>query len=85
MIESGISDHFITYCTRKTVRNQIGKHTKIKIRPMKNYNKESFIELLKGYDWDSVCRVRNNVNEAWEKFSIMFTQALDDIAPEKKN
>ena len=83
-MESGISDHFITYCTRKTLRGQIGKHNTVKIRPMKDYSKESFIDLLKGYDWDLVCQARDNVNEAWEIFSTMFTQALNDIAPEKE-
>ena len=83
MIESGISDHFITYCTRKIVRGQIGKHNTVKIRPMKDYSKESFIDLLNECDWDLVCQSRD-VNEAWEKFSTMFTQVLDDIAPEKE-
>ena len=84
VIESGISDHFITFCTRKILRGQIGKHNTIKIRPMKNYSKEIFVDLLKGYDWNLVCQVKDNVNEAWEKFSTMFTQVLDDIAPEKE-
>ena len=84
VIESGISDHFITFCTRKILRGQIGKHNTIKIRPMKNYSKEIFVDLLKGYDWNLVCQVKDDVNEAWEKFSTMFTQVLDDIAPEKE-
>ena len=83
VIESGISDHFITYCTRKIVRGQIGKHNTVKIRPMKDYSKESFIDLLNECDWDLVCQSRD-VNEAWVKFSTMFTQVLDDIAPEKE-
>ena len=50
---------------------------------MKDYSKESFIDLLNECDWDLVCQSRD-VNEAWEKFSTMFTQVLDDIAPEKE-
>ena len=38
-------------------------------------------DLLNECDWDLVCQSRD-VNEAWEKFSTMFTQVLDDIAPE---
>ena len=30
VIESGISDHFITFCTRKKIKDLVGKHTKIK-------------------------------------------------------
>ena len=50
---------------------------------MKDYSKERFIDLLNECDWDLVCQSRD-VNEAWEKFSKMFTQVLDDIAPEKE-
>ena len=83
VIESGISDHFITYCTRKIVRGQIGKHNTVKTRPMKDYSKESFIDLLNECNWELVYQSRD-VDEAWEKFSTMFTQVLDDIAPEKE-
>ena len=84
VLESGISDHFITYCTRKTLRGQIGKHSTVKIRPMKDYSKESFVELLESYNWDLVYQIRDNVDEAWEKFYTMFTQALNDTVPEKE-
>ena len=84
VLESGISDHFITYCTRKTLRGQIGKHNTVKIRPMKDYSKESFVELLESYNWDLVYQIRDNVDEAWEKFYTMFTQALNDTVPEKE-
>ena len=50
---------------------------------MKDYSKERFIDLLNECDWDLVCQSRD-VNEAWEKFNTMFTQVLDDIAPEKE-
>ena len=30
VIETGINDHFITYCTRKKFKDLIGKHTKVK-------------------------------------------------------
>ena len=83
VIESGISDHFITYCTRKIDRGQIGRHNTVKIRQMKDYSKESFIALLNECDWELVYQSRE-VNEACEKFSTMFTQVLDDIAPEKE-
>ncbi len=32
VIETGISDHFMTYCTRKHQRHRIGKHKTIKVR-----------------------------------------------------
>ena len=39
----GISDHFLTYCTRKISKCQINKHKYVKIRALKNYTKEDFI------------------------------------------
>ena len=54
VIETGISDHFITYCTRRKPKDIIGKHTTIKIRSMKNYTKESFVENLEEKDWNIV-------------------------------
>ena len=51
VIESGLSEHFITYCTRKTFKDTVGKHTKIKIRSMKHYTKYIFIENLKRKNW----------------------------------
>ena len=44
VIESGISDHFITYCNRKKFKNFVGKHTTLKIRSLKNYTKDTFVE-----------------------------------------
>ena len=43
VIEMGISDHIMTYCTRKITRGQIGKHNTVKIRSMKNSCKELLI------------------------------------------
>ena len=60
VIETGISDHFITYCTRRKPKDIIGKHTTIKIRSMKNYTKESFVENLEGKDWNIVKQERQD-------------------------
>ena len=32
VIKSGLSDHYITFCTRKIIRGQIGKHNTIRVR-----------------------------------------------------
>ena len=83
VIETGISDHFMVYCTRKITKGQIGKHNSVKLRSMKNYCKEIFIEKLQGIQWSVVLESRN-VNEAWESFKSIFTQTVDDVAPEKE-
>ena len=50
-ISIGLSDHFLTYCTRKISKVQINKHKYVKIRSLKNYKKEDFIFRLTGADW----------------------------------
>ena len=54
VIKSGISDHYITYCTRKVVRGQINMHNTVKVRFMKNYSKEKYNEILESLDWSLV-------------------------------
>ena len=41
VLDLGISDHCLTYCTRKILRNTINSHNTVKIRSLKNYNKET--------------------------------------------
>ena len=47
VIEIGVSDHFLTYCTRKITKVLYQKHNNVKIRSLKNYNKETFEQRLK--------------------------------------
>ena len=83
MIKSGLSDHYITFCTRKVVKEQIGKHNTIKIRSLKNYSNEELLSKLREVDWSIVTRC-NSVNDAWGKFKDIFTHILDLIAPQKE-
>ena len=54
VIPSGLSDHFIIYCTRKTVKSLLNKHHTTIIRSMKHYSKEMLTELLQTVDWSPV-------------------------------
>ena len=83
VIETGISDHFMIYCTRKVTRSQADKCNSIKIRSMKHYSKELLTEKLQCISWEPVLQC-TEVNEAWEKFRTIVTQVMDDIAPEKE-
>ena len=46
VISKGISDHDMIYCTRKHFKEKSGKHNSIKIRSMKKYSPELFLEEL---------------------------------------
>ena len=83
VIETGISDHFMIYCTRKISRGQIGKHNLVKIRSMKRYCKELLIEKLQSIEWLAILQ-STDINVAWESFKTIFTQVVDDVAPEKE-
>lgn len=50
-IEYGISDHFLTYCTRKVRRVTVRCHKTIKSRSMRGYNIDKIKDLIKGTDW----------------------------------
>ena len=82
VIESGISDHFIIFCTRKRIREYIGKHKSINIRSLKNYNEEIYRENLRHTDWTPVYSSYDS-NDTVEKFNTILTQIIDDNAPLK--
>ena len=83
VIKSGLSDHYITFCTRKIIRGQIGKHNNIKIRSLRKYSIEDFLDKLRKTDWSTVLECVD-VNEAWERFKIIFIKILDSVAPVKE-
>ena len=44
VIEMGLFDHELIYCTRKTSLLKLNEHFEISIRSMKNYSHEIFVE-----------------------------------------
>ena len=53
-ISIGLSDHFLTFMTRKVVKGQISKHNFVKIRSLKHYNKDNFNLQLSDMNWEGV-------------------------------
>ena len=80
----GISDHFIVYCTRKLSKSSFNKHNNVKIRSVKSYSKDVFIEKLTEAKWESLFFLALNINEAWSNFKDIFTNILDTVAPLKE-
>ena len=78
----GISDHMLTYCTRKVTRAYVNKHKTIQIRSSKKYSQEQFIHNLNETDWTDVL---NSVDAdlAWVRFKSILLSVLDKIAPFK--
>lgn len=82
-ISQHISDHFITYCTRKVQRKTSLSHKCIKIRSFKNYYAESFKEQLSRVYWSALLML-DCVDGAWNLFSQLFIQILNSMAPLKQ-
>jgi hypothetical protein len=83
VIHLGMSDHFMTFCTRKAAKVKFNSHNSIKIRSLKNYDIDSFRSLLANCDWSSVLN-SDTVDTAWQKFKEVFVNVLDRVAPKRE-
>ncbi|KAK3085363.1 hypothetical protein FSP39_002164 [Pinctada imbricata] len=83
VISIGLSDHFLTYCTRKSVKSFYNKHNNVKVRSMKNYDKDVFSQKLCEANWEK-CFIAEDVNDAWIVFKNIFSETLDAVAPIKE-
>ncbi len=83
VLNRGISDHVVVYCTRKLSKSSFNKHNNVKVRSVKSYNKDVFIEKLAEANWES-CFFASNINEALSNFKDIFTNILDTVAPLKE-
>ena len=83
VIEKGISDHEIIFCTRKHQKIKSGQHNSIKIRSMKKYTKELFLQKLNEIEFPDYS-VFQCVNEAYSDFITKLMGVIDNIAPIKE-
>ena len=83
VINIGLSDHFLTYCTRKVQRGSFNTHNSVRIRSMKNYSSENFLMELNKINWFQVTDIED-VNKAWALFHNLFIKVLNRVAPIKQ-
>jgi hypothetical protein len=76
----GVSDLFLTFCTRKSVKIPSKKHNIVKIRSLMNYSKEIFVYKLTSTNWDAIY-LANNVNTA---FKEILMEIMNHVAPIKE-
>ena len=62
-IPVGLSDNLLTYVTRKASRGVFNSHNTIRIRSLKNYSENDFLQQLANADW-SICFNVECVNSA---------------------
>ena len=82
-VEIGISDHLLTYCTRKITRTKFHDHKYIRIRSLKNYTQEKYIQTLKEINFPDYTKF-NSVNEAYDDLIAKLTEVIDKLAPIKE-
>ena len=79
VLSVGVSDHLITYCTRKVNRASVNMRNTFRMRCSKHYNKvHQFIQNLDDIDRSDV------INIAWGKFKSTLLSVLDKVAPYKE-
>ena len=81
ILDIGLSDYCLIYCTRKILKASLNSHNTVKIRSMENHNKGTFQLNLVNVDWSSVL-CSDNVIKAWENIKTM--TIVDNIAHVKE-
>ena len=83
VVNLGLSDHQMIYCTRKSTRAKNYDHKYIKIRSMKNYSRELFLNKLKLLKFPSFSEFID-INAAYSHFLQLISSVIDEIAPMKE-
>ena len=83
VLNLGLSDHQLIYCTRKCTRAKNHDHKYIKIRSMKNYSRELFLKKLKLLEFPKYSEFID-INAAYSHFLQLITSVIDKLAPLKE-
>ena len=84
IIDVGLSDHRLIFCTRKLIKQKkIGKHKMIKIRQMKNYTSELFLDELDKTNFPDYSQYED-VHRAYSHFSDKLSSVRERISPNKE-
>ena len=71
VIDLAISDHSLTYCSRRLIRPVFGHHRTITIRKMKKYSVDDFNFNLSQVDWSKIIECKE-INMALTNFKNAF-------------
>ena len=82
VIDEGLSDHQLIYCTRKIVRAKTNVHNQIRVRSLKNYTQEVLLEELRKINFPDYS-IFSDVNIAYQDLVEKILSVVDKIAPFK--
>ena len=83
LLNLGLSDHQMIYCTRKCTRAKNHDHKYIKIRSMNNYSRELFLNKLKLLKFPKYSEFLD-INAAYSHFLQLIISVIDKLAPLKE-
>ena len=83
VIDTGLSDHQLIYCTRKITRTKFNSHKNITIRSLKNYSQDVYLEELNKINFPD-CSKFTDINDAYSDFIGKVSLTFDKIAPMKE-
>ena len=84
VLDTGLSDHQLIFCTRKLNKIKTGSTKYISFRSMKKYTKELFIESLKAVHFPNYENFQDS-NLAYSDFLSKLTKVINNIAPTKQS
>ena len=82
VIDVGISDHQLIYCTRKTARIKSYCHKQITFHSLKNYSPEVFEEFLRKLNFPNY-ELFDDIDKAYENFFQKVMAVIDNLTPSK--
>ena len=83
VVDTGLSDHQLIYCTRKITHTKTNVHKYIKTRSLKNYSQTLFLDKLRKINFPNYSNFKD-INNAYSDFTGKVTSVIDEIAPIKE-
>ena len=68
IVNVGLSDHQLIYCTRKITRTRLNAHKYVKMRSLKYYSEDLYVKKLKEIDFPDYSNFKD-INEAYSDFT----------------
>ena len=80
VIEMGLPDHELMYCSRKRSLLKLNEHYEISFRSMKNFPDETFVDKLRSIRFPDYSN-HTSVNHVYQDFVTKFLSAVDSVLP----
>ena len=82
VIDTGISDHQLIFCTRKKSKIKVNDHKQITFRCFKNYSEKTFDEALEKISFPDY-EIFLDIDTAYKDFFSKLSEVVNKMAPEK--